>query len=108
MTAGKIGVKRPKTAPIKKIEIPLSLSFIEQAEVCRAQARDAARLKRFRAALGLFRTALNLCRHAEKTGETNESRLLAAEKIEQIDLEFATYNEMARSLERAGAIDGRR
>ena len=100
MTAAKIGIKPPKVRRIEKVEIPLSLSFLEQAEVCREQARDAARLKRFRAALGLFRTALNLCRHAEKTGETDDTRLLAAEKIVQIDVEFAAYAEFARSADR--------
>lgn len=102
MTAAKMGVKSSRARRLAKVEAPLCVSFLEQAEVCREQARDAARLKRFRAALGLFRTALNLCRHAEKTGESDDTRLLAAERITQIDVEFAAYAEFARS------ADGRR
>ncbi len=91
----------------KKIEIPLEtppVSFLEQAEVCREQARDAARLKRFRAALGLFVTAANLCRHARKSAGADAANAevfdLASLRLEQIDLEMATYTELARSHDR--------
>ena len=77
-----------------------SHSFLEQAEVCREQAREAARLKRFGAALGLFATAATLCRHAE-TIETDASTASQInDRVRQIDVEAATYSELARSMER--------
>lgn len=78
---------------------PLPLSFLEQAEVCREQARDAARLKRFRAALGLFSTAAALCRRVKAEPNTDEATLLLAdERLHQIDLESATYTELLNTL----------
>jgi len=93
--------RRTKTPDPSLETLPSFL--LEQAEVCREQARDAARLKRFRAALGLFVTAANLCRHAltkagdEKTGLDNAVLALATERLSQIDVEMATYTELARS-----------
>jgi hypothetical protein len=89
---------RRRTKTIKApLEMPLT-SFLDQAEVCREQARDAARMKRFRAAIGLFLTAANLCRHARNAAVTdNEVLDLANERLEQIDLEMATYTELAKS-----------
>lgn len=90
-----------------KVKIPryekAASSFIEQAEVCREQARDAASLKRFHAALGLFATAATLCRHAV-TLETDASAcLLIKERLQQIEVEAATYYELARSIEKKRA-----
>lgn len=77
---------------------PPSVSCLLQAEICREQARDAARLKRFRAAFGLFSTAAALCRHVASVVENDEgTRRLAAEQLHQIDLEMATYAEYARA-----------
>lgn len=85
----------------KTFELPVPLSFLEQAEVCREQARDAVRLKRFRAALGLFSTAAALCRRVKTTQEADEAtRLLADERLQQIDIETATYTEMMTSMEK--------
>jgi hypothetical protein len=78
--------------------LPPSVSCLLQAEICREQARDAARLKRFRAAFGLFSTAAALCRHVASVAENDENtRLIAAERLQQIDIEMATYAEFARA-----------
>ncbi|HEX8463374.1 MAG TPA: hypothetical protein VF627_02040 [Abditibacterium sp.] len=74
------------------------MSCLQQAEICREQARDAARLKRFHAAFGLFSTAAALCRHVFTTKEADEiTKNLATERLHQIDIEMATYAELARS-----------
>lgn len=99
MTATKPLSRRTKPAP--EVKLPLFISCLEQAEICREQARDAARLKRFRAAFGLFSTAAALCRHAFSIQEADESiKNLANDRLQQIDVEMATYAELVRSLER--------
>ena len=81
--------------------LPLPLSCLEQAEICREQARDAVRLKRFRAALGLFSTASALCRRASVFQGADEAvRTMAVDRLRQIEMEMATYAELVRSLER--------
>lgn len=88
-------------APLPASELSATLSCLLQAEICREQARDAARLKRFRAAFGLFSTAATLCRHVFSTKDADETtRALATERLQQIDIEMATYAELARTLER--------
>lgn len=74
-------------------------SFLEQAEVCREQARDAANLKRFHAALGLFATAATLCRHAVTLEHDAVATRSIQERLRQIELEATTYYELARSRE---------
>ena len=76
-------------------------SFLEQAEVCREQARDAANLKRFHAALGLFATAATLCRHAVTLETDASATLLIQDQLQQIEVEAATYYELARSREKS-------
>ena len=76
-------------------------SFLEQAEVCREQARDAANLKRFHAALGLFATAATLCRHAVTLESDDSATLLIQERLQQIEVEAAGYYELARSRDKA-------
>ena len=75
-------------------------SFLEQAEVCREQAHEAARLKRFGAALGLFVTAATLCRHAGTIETDSTTGFEINDCLRQIELEAATYSELARSMER--------
>ena len=90
-----------RTKPAPPAELPPVVSCLEQAEICREQARDAARLKRFRAAFGLFSTAAALCRHAFTIQGADENfKSLATDRLQQIDVEMATYAELARSLER--------
>ena len=79
-------------------------SFLEQAEVCREQARDAASLKRFQAALGLFATAATLCRHAVSIETDTSATLLIQDQLQQIEIEAATYYELARSMEKTHGI----
>ncbi len=74
-------------------------SFLEQAEVCREQARAAASLKRFHAALGLFATAATLCRHAVTLEADASATLLIQDQLQQIEIEAASYYELARSRE---------
>ena len=104
MTVAKKLSRRAKSvvpAPLPAGELSSNLSCLLQAEICREQARDAARLKRFRAAFGLFATAATLCRHVFSTKEADASaRALATERLHQIDIEMATYAELARTLER--------
>lgn len=96
MTAGKSSSRRAKIAPP-----PLSdpgQNCLQQVEICLEQARDAARLKRFGAAFGLFTTAATLCRHVSGAEQTDElTRHLVCERLHQIDIEMATYAELART-----------
>ena len=71
---------------------------MEQVEICSEQARAAARLKRFRAACGLFGTARELCRHAIAIGDSATTDAL--DRLCQIEDELAAYSELARSMER--------
>lgn len=96
MTAAKSSSRRTKMAPPPLPD--LGQSCLQQAEICREQARDAARLKRFGAAFGLFSTAATLCRHVFGIEQIDEpTRSLASERLHQIDIEIATYAELARS-----------
>ena len=77
------------------------LECLEQAEVCREQARAAVRLKRFKAARGLFSTAAALCRRALSIcGERLEARRDANERLRQIEDEMKAYGELDKSLGR--------
>ncbi len=78
---------------------PLAL-FLEQADVCCEQAREAARLKRFRSALGLFATASALCRHVECNGDEAQI-VLAKQRLLELSHESATYSELARGIRRS-------
>ena len=84
----------------KNAEKPVAQLVLEQAEVCREQAREAARLKRFCAALGLFATAATLCRHAQTIAVDAPTAYLIQDHLRQIDLEAAAYFELARAVER--------
>ncbi|MBW3634915.1 MAG: hypothetical protein KY445_00440 [Armatimonadetes bacterium] len=93
--------KSAVSVSLPESELSPSFSCLHQAEICREQARDAARLRRFRAAFGLFSTAATLCRHVFSAKEADETaRALATERLQQIDIEVATYAELARTLER--------
>lgn len=101
MTATKpvssLPMRRTKSTPKKEAEAAVSppVSCLHQAEICREQARDAARRRRFSAAFGLFMTATVLCRHALSLQEIDEiTRSLASEQLMQINLEMATYGEL--------------
>lgn len=71
-----------------------SHDLLEQAEVCCREARVAARMKRLRAACGLFQTAQSLLKRAIETG--GAARQEAAERLAQIGNEAAVYAELCR------------
>lgn len=90
---------RPVKVPVAPVaDSPLALC-LEQAEVCREQAREAASLKRFRSALGLFATASALCRHVESNGDEAQIAL-AQERLQSLSIESTTYGELARAARR--------
>ena len=91
---------KASSAPQKSAEKPVAQLVLEQVEVCREQAREAARLKRFCAALGLFATAASLCRHAQTIETDAPTAYLIGDHLRQIDLEAAAYFELARAVER--------
>ena len=99
VTARKLNARR---AAKKKSSDPADNAtykeFLEQAEVCREQAHDAVRLKRFKAACGLFTTAIALCNRAVTMG--GEACTDARDSLRQMQMELATYSELARSMER--------
>lgn len=72
--------------------------WLDQAEVCREQARIAAGMKRFKAARGLFSTAIALCRQAmARGGEANPE---AKDRLRQLDTEMLAYTELSKSMAR--------
>ena len=88
---------------VKAVTTPIAipLSCLEEAEICREQAREAVRLKRFKAALGLFSTAAALCRRAAGIQEADDTiKAMANDRISQIDMEISMYRELMRSMER--------
>ena len=96
---------KPATATSRPVQTPPVadsplMLFLEQAEVCREQAREAARLKRFRSALGLFATASALCRHVESKGDEAQIAL-AQERLLSLSIESTTYGELARTARRS-------
>jgi hypothetical protein len=68
---------------------------MQQAEICCEQARAAARLKRLKAACGLFATAQSLLTRAVSLGGDACSE--ARERLNSISAEMATYCELAKS-----------
>ena len=99
--------QNPKSGQTKtsmKLKVPryekAASSFMEQAEVCREQARDAANMKRFHAALGLFATAATLCRHAATLETDVCATQLIKDQLQQIEVEAASYYELMRPREK--------
>ena len=98
VTARKLNARRAEKKPSDPAESATYKEFLEQAEVCREQAHDAVRMKRFKAACGLFSTAIALCNRAVAMG--GEACTEAKETLRQMQMEMATYSELARSMER--------
>ena len=85
---------------------------LTQARICREQAQEAARLKRFRAAVGLFQTAISLCQRAvslrkspafpatEPSAEAPPGDGEAREYLQVLAIELSTYDELMRSMNR--------
>ena len=76
-------------------ECPNCRDYMQQAEICCEQARAAARLKRLKAACGLFATAQSLLTRAVSLGGDACSE--ARERLNSISAEMATYCELAKS-----------
>jgi hypothetical protein len=101
MTTIKPTTPSPSTAALSPLaDSTTYTTFLEQAEVCREQAREAAHLRRFRSALGLFATASALCRHVVSQGGDAE-RVIASERLTSLALEMATYNDLAHGARRS-------
>ena len=123
--------KTPRRAAKKRAaKVPASVNemlcceCLQQAEICREQAQEAARMKRFKAARGLFATAIALCQSAlsacaarnkerapeaapvNATENLNDDAMLTADDaaiqayLQQLNIEMATYSDLARSMER--------
>ena len=88
-------------------------SCLVQARICREQAQEAARLKRFQAAVGLFQTAISLCQRAVSLrpnsqpdlapttpGEGAASDGEARAYLQVLAVELSAYDELARSMNR--------
>ena len=116
-------LKAPKRAAKKRAsKMPASVNemqcceCLQQAEICREQAQEAARMKRFKAARGLFATAIALCQSAlSACAARNKERAPDAAPVnvtenpddaaiqaylQQLNIEMATYSDLARSMER--------
>ncbi len=88
-----------------------------QARICREQAQEAARLKRFQAAVGLFQTAISLCQRAmtlrkappplEPCAPEAASDGEAREYLQVLAVEMSAYDELARSMNRPLRDHGR-
>jgi hypothetical protein len=67
---------------------------LEQAGVCCEQARQAASMRRMRAACGLFGTAIALYRHMLQTNAAvmdDAMRQLIEENLQHVEQEVALY-----------------
>lgn len=74
---------------------------LQQVEICCEQARDAARRRRFEAAIGLFSTAVALCRRALSSAKISETgRRALKENLDRISSEMAAYTQLVSSLHR--------
>jgi hypothetical protein len=101
VTARKINARRakPQSDPAEGASYK---AVLEQAEVCREQAHDAVRLKRWKAACGLLSTAVALCNRAvTMSGDAcSDACAEARDALRQMQMEMATYGELARSMEK--------
>lgn len=97
LTSRKISSRRNKTIA-DPADSASYQAYLKQAEVCREQAHDAVRLKRWKAACGLFSTAIALCNRAAALG--GEACTEAKEALRQMQTEMATYSELARSMDK--------
>jgi lipopolysaccharide biosynthesis regulator YciM len=86
-----------------KAEEDLIKLYLEQAEICCEQAREATRRRRFDAARGLFATAVALCRRALAATGVNgdiKSNQQLQQQVERISSEMAAHSLLARSMQR--------
>lgn len=97
---------KPLVADQNPLPIVVSLAAQERADrlreaaVCGEQAREAARIKRWHAASGLFSTAIALCRQAEQVSADEQERAETLLLLHQLTQELSVYAELTRSLNR--------
>ena len=93
---------RPSNRLVKAEEDAIKL-YLEQAEICCEQARQATRFRRFEAARGLFATAVALCGRALAATGVNgssASNQQLQQQVERISSEMAAHTLLARSMQR--------
>jgi hypothetical protein len=71
---------------------------VAQAEICCEHARIAGRQRRYKAAYGLFSTALALYKRA--TMQEGVSYLALETRLRDVENEMAAYSELAKSMAR--------
>ena len=71
---------------------------VEQAEICCEHARIAGRQRRYKAACGLFSTALAL--YSRATNEEGATYGAVQSRLREVETEMAAYNELAKSMSR--------
>lgn len=111
---------KAQPAPIE-VEGDEYAACLVQARICREQAQEAARLKRFKAAVGLFQTAISLCQRAvslRKSVPPSDSAPTEADSgadgdgearayLQVLAVELNAYDELARSMNRPLLNGGR-
>ena len=80
-------------ASVAPVERDVYQDCLDQADICREQACEAARLQRFTAALGLFSTATCLYQRADALD--GAARPEARERLSQLNVEISAYTELA-------------
>ena len=81
--------------------------YCEQATVCCEQARQAATMRRLRAACGLFATAIALYRYVLQSGSAlleERTRQQIENGLRQVEQEMAIYEALSRSKSRPLAL----
>ena len=111
---------KAQPAPIE-VEGDEYTACLAQARICREQAQEAARLKRFKAAVGLFQTAISLCQRAvslRKSAPPTDLAPVEADSgadgdgearayLQVLAVELSAYDELARSMNRPLLNSGR-
>jgi hypothetical protein len=85
-------------AQARQQESPTFSDVVSQAETCCEQARIAGRQRRYKAAYGLFSTALALYKRA--TLLDGVSYVALESRLHEVESEMAVYSELAKSMAR--------
>jgi hypothetical protein len=86
------------SASIRHEESSTFSDVVTQAETCCEQARIAGRQRRYKAAYGLFSTALALYKRA--TLLDGVSYVALESRVHEVENEMAVYSELAKSMAR--------
>ncbi len=90
--------KQHRDARPRQEESPTFSDVVAQAETCCEQARIAGRQRRYKAAYGLFSTALALYKRA--TLLDGVSYVALESRLHEVESEMAVYSELAKSMAR--------